>query len=219
MRPWRSTSPTTAMSWRTAASSSRVRPRVCARTPISRSSISGSTRSAHASLTATSSTTAGASAGCRNSDDPSPASAGEGKTSASDDPFGAQRIDLAVAEAEPLAEDFGIVLAQQWRRLDARRRAIETDRPCRNRQFAGGRVLDLLHDPTSGERRIVQQFERVEHRTGRHTGRANDLHRLFLGVLAGPGGDDLVDLSGTLAARRPGVVARVANQILATDHL
>jgi hypothetical protein len=38
-------------------------------------------------------------------------------------------------------------------------------------------------------------------------------------VLAGPGGDDLVDLGRALAARRSGVVARVANQILAIDRL
>ena len=36
---------------------------------------------------------------------------------------------------------------------------------------------------------------------------------------AGPGGDDLVDLGRALAARLPGVVARVADQILAADHL
>ena len=45
------------------------------------------------------------------------------------------------------------------------------------------------------------------------------LHRLFLGVLAGPGGDDLVDLGAALAARLLGVVARVADQILAADDL
>ena len=79
-------------------------------------------------------------------------------------------------------------------------------------------MLDLLHDAALGERGIVHQLERVEHRAGRHAGLADQLHRLFLGVLAGPGGDDLVDLGGMLAARRPGVVARVADQILAADR-
>ena len=46
------------------------------------------------------------------------------------------------------------------------------------------------------------QLQRVEHRAGRHAGRADQLHRLFLGVLPGPGGDDLVDLGLALAARR-----------------
>src|SRR6266851_961214 len=64
MPPWRSTSPTMATSWRMAASSSKDRPRTCGRTPTSRNSISASTRSARANPTATSSTTAGASAGC-----------------------------------------------------------------------------------------------------------------------------------------------------------
>src|SRR5271166_3666961 len=53
------------MSWRTAASCSKARPTPCARIPTSRSFISGSTRSARANPTATSSTTSGASAGSR----------------------------------------------------------------------------------------------------------------------------------------------------------
>ncbi len=80
-------------------------------------------------------------------------------------------------------------------------------------------MLDILHDAALGKRGIVHQFQRVEHRTGRHAGLADDLHRLLLGVLAGPGGDDLVDLGRALAARRPGVEARVADQILTADHL
>ncbi len=64
-RRWRSTSPTTAMSWRTAASCSKARPRRCARTPTSRNFISASTRPAPANPTAKPRTTAAASAGCR----------------------------------------------------------------------------------------------------------------------------------------------------------
>ena len=87
----------------------------------------------------------------------------------SDDPFGAEGFDLAGTDAEPFAEDFGVMLAEHWRGLDARWRTVETNRPRRNRQFAGGRVLDLLHDPAFGERGIVQQLERIEHGTRQHT--------------------------------------------------
>ena len=73
--------------------------------------------------------------------------------------------------------------------------------------------------PRSASEGSFISSERVEHRAGRHPGLADHLHRLFLGVLAGPGGDDFVDLGRALAARRPGVVARVADQILAADHL
>ena len=84
-----------------------------------------------------------------------------------------------------------------------------------------GRSSDahILHDAALGERGVVHQLEGVEHRARRHAGLADDPHRLFLGVLAGPGGDDLVDLGGALAARRTGVVARIADQILAADDL
>src|SRR5215469_13426230 len=148
-----------------AASCSKARPRSCGRTPTSRSFISGSTKSGRANPTATSSTTSAANAGCREPGVAAPASATHQRGRAkigSDDPFGAQRFDLAGTDAEPLAEHFGIVLAEQWRGLDPRRCAVEANRPCRDRQFAGGRVLDLLHDAALGERGIVQQLERVE---------------------------------------------------------
>src|SRR5205085_12215132 len=74
-------------------------------------------------------------------------------------------------------------------------------------------------DAACVERGILHQFERVEHRAGRHPGLADDLHRLFLGVLTCPGGDDLIDLGGALAARVLRVVARVAFQIFAADDL
>ena len=63
MRPWRSPWPTTAMSWKTAASCSKDRRTRCARTPTSRSSISASTSRARASPTTTPSTTNAANAG------------------------------------------------------------------------------------------------------------------------------------------------------------
>src|SRR5262249_58713171 len=69
------------------------------------------------------------------------------------------------------------------------------------------------------ERRVVHQLERVEHRPRRYAGGADQLHRLFLGVLPGPGGDDLVDLRRAFAALGLGVVARVAAQVLAADDL
>jgi hypothetical protein len=45
------------------------------------------------------------------------------------------------------------------------------------------------------------------------------IYRLFLGVLARPRGDQLIDLGRALAARRSGFVARVADQVLALDRL
>src|SRR6267154_3249767 len=119
----------------------------------------------------------------------------------SDDALLLQGADFGRAEAEPGAEHFGIVLAEQWRRLDLWRRAVEAHRPGRHLDLAGGRVLDRLHDAARFERRIVHQLERVEYRAGRHPGLADQLHRLFLGVLAGPRRDQLVDLGGALAAR------------------
>ena len=50
-------------------------------------------------------------------------------------------------------------------------------------------------------------------------GIADDLHHLFLGMLASPRGDQLIDLGGALAARWSGVVARVADQVLAAHRL
>ena len=98
-------------------------------------------------------------------------------------------------------------------------RAVEADGPGRHLDLAGRRVVDRLHDAALGERGVGHQLDRVEDRAGRDAGRADDLHRLFLGVLAGPGGDDLVDLGGMLAARVLGVVARVALEVLAADGL
>ena len=134
-------------------------------------------------------------------------------------PFLAQRRELLGAHAEPRAEHVVDVLAELRRRLDRRRRPIEAHRPGRHLDLACRRVVDGLHDAALGERRIVQQLQRVEHRTRWNAGRADQLHRLFLGVPAGPGGDDLVDLCPALGARRLGVITRVAAQILAADDL
>src|SRR6267154_5046211 len=137
----------------------------------------------------------------------------------SDDALLLQGADFGRAEAEPGAEHFGIVLAEQGRWLDLWRRAVEAHWPGRHLDLAGGRVLDRLHDAARFERGIVHQFERVEHRAGRHPGFADQLHRLFLGVLAGPRRDQLVDLGGALAAGLAGFVTLVTLQILAPDNL
>jgi hypothetical protein len=59
-------------------------------------------------------------------------------------------------------------------------------------------VLDGLHDAALGQRSVVHQLERIEHRAGPHPGLTNDLHRLPLGLLARPGGDDLIGVASAI---------------------
>src|SRR5262245_45757852 len=79
--------------------------------------------------------------------------------------LGAQRRDLLFAHAEPVAEHLRAVLPQQRRRFDHRRLAVETHRPACHLEGAIGRMLDLLDDSALLEIRIVEQLERVAHRT------------------------------------------------------
>src|ERR1051326_4249104 len=137
----------------------------------------------------------------------------------SDDAFLLQRIDILRAEPQPGAEHLGIVLAEERRRHDLRWRAIEPHRPGRHLDLAGRRMLDRLHDAARFKRGFIHQFERVEHGARRHAGFADDLHRLFLAVLARPCRDDLVDFRRALAARILRLVTRIALQVFAADNL
>src|SRR5271166_1534701 len=80
-------------------------------------------------------------------------------------------------------------------------------------------MLDHLHDAAALEARIVLQFHRIMHRTGRHPGAADQLHRLHFGALAGPRSNDLVDLVLPFRPSSHGFIARVADQIFAPDDL
>ena len=65
---------------------------------------------------------------------------------------------------------------------------------------------------------IVLQLHRIEHRARRNARVADPPHRLMLGVLPGPGGDDLIDLGLARDAIGRREVALVADQILAPDQ-
>ena len=110
------------------------------------------------------------------------------------------------------------VLAEQRRRFDFGRHAVEAHRPGRHRHLALA-VRHLLQDAALVEARFVDQLLRVEHRAGRDADRAELRHRLVLGALPGPGGDDLVNFRLVLQAGVRRVIARIADQILAPDQL
>src|SRR5262245_26768202 len=131
----------------------------------------------------------------------------------------AQGCDLFDAYAEPGAQHILHMLAEKRRRLDLRRRTVEAHGPSGHLDPARRRVSNRLHDAAFLERRIVHELERVEHRAGWHAGRAEQLHRLFLVVLPGPGGDDLVDLGPALAARSLRIVPLIPAQVFSTDDL
>ena len=76
-----------------------------------------------------------------------------------------------------------------------------------------------LQDPALVEARLVNQLLRIEHGASRDSDPAQLRHRLVLRTLAGPGGDEIVDLGLTFDAGIGSVVARVADQILSPDQL
>ena len=110
------------------------------------------------------------------------------------------------------------VLSEQRGGLELWRLPVKAHRPGRHLERAG-RVLRRLQDAALGKARLVHQFHRVEHRTGRHPGGADQAHRLVLVAPLCPIGDHRVDLFDALAAGLRGLVARVADQILAAEKL
>src|SRR5579872_922798 len=100
-----------------------------------------------------------------------------------EDFFGPQLLDFAAAEAEPAGEHILGMLPQLRRRLQLGRLAVEADRPGLAHPVAV-RVVHRLHDAAILEALVVLQFEGVVDGPSRHPGGADDLHRLFLGVLA-----------------------------------
>src|SRR5262245_30106000 len=125
----------------------------------------------------------------------------------------AQRGYALAVHAEPFRQHVVDVLAEQWRRLHLGQLAVETHWPCGYLHLAGCRVLDRLNYAPLGQRGIVQELERVEHGSRRHTCGAYKPHGLLLGVLGGPFADDGVDLLWPLGARRLRLEARIAFQI------
>src|SRR5215472_17425386 len=110
------------------------------------------------------------------------------------------------------------MLAEQWRRLDRWRSAVEPDRPGWHRHLAIAMVHGL-EDAALGKTRLLRQLHRVEDGARRHARAADLRHRLLFGTLAGPAGDDLIDFGLMLDPGGGRVVARIADQILASDQL
>ena len=79
-------------------------------------------------------------------------------------------------------------------------------------------MFHRLHDATLLEVCVLSQLHRVEDGACGNAGAAEHAHRLAFVVLARPGGDHRIDLGLVLKARRCGVEARIADQILASDH-
>src|SRR5262245_29906878 len=130
----------------------------------------------------------------------------------------AELVDLACVKTKPFAQNFICVLSKQRRRLDVRRAPAESHRPARHLVRAGDRVLHRLHDSALLEVCVLGQLHRVEDGACGHAGAAEHAHRLALFVLTRPGGDHRIDLGLVLKARRCGFEARIADQILASDH-
>src|SRR5579864_5193142 len=129
----------------------------------------------------------------------------------------AQAIDVAGAEAEPVAQHLGTVATERRRRLQLHRLAVDPHRPGRHLVVALALVHDL-HEAALLEARLVLQFHRVEHRAGRHPDGNEFLHRLALVVLHGPFADDRVEflLVGDAVVARG--EARILDQFLAPDQ-
>src|SRR5216683_17267 len=130
-------------------------------------------------------------------------------------PTGGERFGV---EAEPVGQHLGGVLAEERRRFDFGRDAVEAHRPGRHRHLALA-MGHRLQDAARPEARLVDQIHRVEDGTGRDADPAQLRHRLVLGALHGPAGDHLVDFRLAFQAGVRGVVARVADQLLAPDQL
>src|SRR5271163_2837264 len=137
---------------------------------------------------------------------------------ASDDAVLSQTRHRGGVEAKPVGKYFGGMLAEQWRRFDGGRDTVKAHRPGRHRHRALA-MRHRLQDAALPEAGFVDQLLRIEHCTGRYADRAQLCHRLVLRALAGPGGDDLVDLSLAFDAGVGGIVPRVADQILAPQQL
>src|SRR5262245_60751829 len=135
-----------------------------------------------------------------------------------DDLFGFQLRDVAGAHLEPAGHHLVGMLPELRRRLQFGRLTVEADRPGLALPVAV-RVLHRLHDAALDKALVVPQLKGVVYGTGRHTCRADDLRRLFLGVVLGPLGNDFVDEAFVGVAVFVGRKARVADQLLAADHL
>src|SRR5689334_8292712 len=129
-----------------------------------------------------------------------------------------QLRDVAGAHLEPAGHHLVGMLPELRRRLQFGRLTVEADRPGLALPVAI-RVLHRLHDAALDKALVVPQLKGVVYGPGRHTCRADDLHRLLLGVGLGPLGNDFVDEAFVGVAVFVGREARVADQLLAADHL
>src|ERR671929_228563 len=91
----------------------------------------------------------------------------------------------AGAEAEPALQYLGGVAAERRRAFQPNRLAVDPHRPGGHLVLAIV-VLDVLHEAALLEIRLVLQFQRVEHRAGRHADRDQLFHRVALVVFRGP---------------------------------
>ena len=128
-----------------------------------------------------------------------------------------QRSDLSGADAEPVVQHLVAMLAQERRRLQPWWLTIDPHRPARHLEVAV-RVLHHLHDAALFEAWLILQFQRVEDRAGRDPDAADQLHRLLLRVLAGPGADDRVKLLFVRDTVVAGGKAGVVDQLRAPDQ-
>src|SRR5579872_521719 len=105
--------------------------------------------------------------------------------------FGFERIEFRRAESEVLLVNLRIMLAVQRSRFHLDGRMLEAHWTSRHRELAAHRMLHGDHHPALLHMRIVEQLDAVEHRPARHTALAENLEDFMLGVLHGPGRDDL----------------------------
>src|SRR5579871_3482396 len=96
---------------------------------------------------------------------------------------------------------------------------VEAHRPAWHFEWAYGRVLHRLHDATALEIEFLGQLHRIEDGACRDPGVAKHAHGFAFVVLARPSRDHRIDLRLALLARDPGFEARIADQLLAADHL
>src|SRR5258707_4046164 len=129
---------------------------------------------------------------------------------ASDDAVSTQGSDCFVIEAEPVGQHFGGVLAEQGRRFDFGRDAVEAHRPGRHRHLPLA-MRHRLQDAALPEARLAGQIHRIEDGAGGDADRAQLRPGFVLPALPRPTFDELVDLGLALQTGLEGIVTRIAD--------
>src|SRR5438132_5953282 len=202
-----SSSPSATCSWRSSGASSRCS--LCSAmaspgSPTSRWSGTGPRPSGTRSIAWP------ATSGC------SPTCSAAASPSESRRPVRLERPDLGLVVAQ-LLQDLAAVLPEHRGDSDHRLRGGELDGIAHGDVAPAHRMLDLDdHVPGAGVR-IGHHLAGVEAGPAGHAGAGENLHALVLGALRGPRSHEAIDLVPALPAGLRRLVARIPDEILASD--